>query len=328
MEFAISNTVPLPYHLPGEMATDELLKYEKKCLKTIQNRCLLAQMAKKPFQAILLELVLASNGAILTDHALLCLGNLCKHHGISIVVDEIMTGGRAGSLLHTQTKPAEFVDEVSHITLGKWVRLGLCLISKKHRDMNRDLQANIPYRGPSFCREDCGGAILVWHHVASNQKNVQKRREALIKKLQAKDKSTAWWGVGLMVFGNVLRTDGHDMSNRFLPMLEDTQFTLPKLFRNNPTFCKKSANTAIVDGVKSWIHHYPSHIPQNQVILISKMSQHSNRYFNTQWVKDHVLNEEGRDNLHTTSVVLNIAKDAKIIEKVTKGPKRLKGWVI
>ena len=182
LEFARNNTVPLPYHLPGAMGITELRIYEKKCLMTIHNRCLIAQMAKEPYQAILLELVLASNGAVLSDHALLCLGKLCKHHGISIVVDEIMTGGRLGSLLYTRTKPREFVNEVSHITLGKWVCLGLTLISKKHRDMNYQIQSQMAYRGPSFRREDCGGAILVWHHVASNQKNVQKRRKALIKK--------------------------------------------------------------------------------------------------------------------------------------------------
>jgi hypothetical protein len=45
-------------------------------------------------------------------------------------------------------------------------------------------------------------------------------------------------------------------------------------------------------------------------------------------VTDEVLNDKERDNLHKTSVVLTLAKEAKIIEKVSTGPKRIRGWKV
>ena len=53
--------------------------------------------------------MLAGNGAILSDRCLLKIATLSKQHKFKIIVDEIMTGGRTGSLFLLQTKSIDFI---------------------------------------------------------------------------------------------------------------------------------------------------------------------------------------------------------------------------
>ena len=77
-----------------------------------------------------LELMLAGNGAMLSDRALLKIAKLSNQHQFTVIVDEIMTFGRTGALIMLQTKPEAFIKCVSHVTLGKWLHVGMILISK------------------------------------------------------------------------------------------------------------------------------------------------------------------------------------------------------
>ena len=93
-----THTVPLPYHIPGVMKAQELRLYEDECLQAVHICLCWAKMRRKPYKAILLELALAGCGASLSNRALVAIGKLAAHHQLSVIVDEIMTGGRTGAM--------------------------------------------------------------------------------------------------------------------------------------------------------------------------------------------------------------------------------------
>ena len=77
-----------------------------------------------------MEIVLATNGAELSAEFLAKLGTLCLKYRIAIIVDEILTGGRCDSYLLTVKAPKEFINAVTHITMGKWITIGLVLFNQ------------------------------------------------------------------------------------------------------------------------------------------------------------------------------------------------------
>jgi 4-aminobutyrate aminotransferase-like enzyme len=80
----------------------------------------------RPMRALVMELILASNGGELSNRFLKNIGTLARHHEFSIIVDEILTGARVGpKLLRTLTTPTEFQTAVGFVTLGKWPGLGI-----------------------------------------------------------------------------------------------------------------------------------------------------------------------------------------------------------
>jgi len=87
------NTVALPCHIPGAMDLKKLKKCEDDCLEALHIRLCWAKMSGKPHVSLFLELILAGNGASLSNRTLVALGKLAKHHGLGVIVDEIVTGG-------------------------------------------------------------------------------------------------------------------------------------------------------------------------------------------------------------------------------------------
>jgi adenosylmethionine-8-amino-7-oxononanoate aminotransferase len=97
----------------------------------MHEKLLLYRVQGRPIMSLFLELILAGNGAFLSDRSLNKIAILSKQHYFKIVVDEIMTGGRTGSLLLLTTKSINFISCVSHVTLGKWCQCGIILVSSK-----------------------------------------------------------------------------------------------------------------------------------------------------------------------------------------------------
>ena len=81
----------------------------------------------------LMELSLASNGSTLSDRALTILGELASLHDFGIVVDEIITGGRTKKMLSKLETPKIFQMSVDFITMGKWLKCGMVLGSKRQQ---------------------------------------------------------------------------------------------------------------------------------------------------------------------------------------------------
>ena len=96
-----------------------------------------------------MEITLASNGSTVRDRALTILGHLAHLHDFGIVVDEIMTGGHTKTMLSTMEKPKIFQKSVEFITMGKWLKCGMVLGSKRQQTIRNKLLSKQLPRGAS-----------------------------------------------------------------------------------------------------------------------------------------------------------------------------------
>ena len=78
-------------------------------------------------------ITLASNGSTVSDRAHTILGELAHLHDFGIVVDEIMNGGHTKRMLSTMENPKIFQKSLEFITMGKWLKCGMVLGSKRQQ---------------------------------------------------------------------------------------------------------------------------------------------------------------------------------------------------
>ena len=147
--FTLQHTITLPYFIEGTMSDDDLRKYENECLEHLHILCLYNKVMKNKVTCILMEITLASNGSTVSDHPLTMLGELAHLHDFGIVVDEIMTGGCTKRMLSTMEKPKIFQKSVEFITMGKWLKCGMVLGSKRQQTIRRNLLSKQLPRGAS-----------------------------------------------------------------------------------------------------------------------------------------------------------------------------------
>ena len=175
---------------------------------------------KNKVTCILMEISLASNGATLSDHALTILGELAGLHDFSIVVDEIMTGGRTKKMLSTMEKPKIFQQAVEFITMGKWLKCGMVLASKRQQTILGDFLSRQLPRGAST-GIDGNEVYTIFSEVVNHLENVDARWQAVLRKCKVKEKDA--WGKGLHIFipgkreGILAGT-----RNRLLPLITNT----------------------------------------------------------------------------------------------------------
>ena len=132
-----------PYHFPGTYNTTELEELENKCKISLVTLLMFHFLNDNPIRCILMETVLACNGAMLSYKFLNDLASLCKKLSMSIILDEILTGGRTGSMLHWEKLPPNFKGSVAYITMGKWLGVGLILINPDHKSQYKQYKSNI-----------------------------------------------------------------------------------------------------------------------------------------------------------------------------------------
>ena len=260
--FVKTNTFPLPYYVPGcSLQRTELEAYEDLCLEKLHIRLLAARLCNYPHRTLLMELILAGNGASLSDRALIKLAALSKHHGFNIIVDDCMTGGRCGSMLLLQKKPQEFIDAVSYVTMGKWIGGGLVLGSK---DVVKCLSENEENYGqctshnnrPLSNNLNCEGMVNSWKTVREKVFWAHKRREDVLKKLRISE--DLCWGEGLMVFAPLRRSDSKGaIKNRFLAMLDFIPIDSFGWTKMHHKWSKDAVNRVIMDGVLAWVNYEP-----------------------------------------------------------------------
>ena len=327
--FTKEHTVALPYHIPKAIKDqDALEKYEDDCLWDLHVRCLVQQMKGKPVTALLLELTLANNGTTLSDHALTKIGQLARHHGFKLVVDEIMTGGRSGDeMLLCLTKPAEFVDEIAYVTMGKWMTRGMVLSSKEEHTKLVELLQSMPPRGQSTAVE-CRAAMEIWKTATKLLSNTANRRAALLKKLAVEEADA--WGEGVHIFAPVTRPSNCTGSKcRFLPMLSNTRFDSFRYDKRNVKWTKDAVNKDIVNQCYEWLEqpYLTSQQDHDFYKLASSFAQMApETFFSTKYVKESM--EDDDHNTKSISALLRIAEEAGLITKVLKTVKRIRGWEI
>ena len=176
----------------------------------------MAKMNNCPIRALFLEMILAGNGGILRNEALLALGELARHHNFNIIVDEIMTGGRVGpGMLCSMNSPVQFVEKISHVTMVKWTTMGLCLRSEGFVPQEASLDQS---RGSGTVK-NAQQVMLHWKVVLDRLPFLEVRRNAVLTSLKlTRDRA---WGGGILIFGEKFRLDSkRGLKNRYLPLCQ------------------------------------------------------------------------------------------------------------
>jgi hypothetical protein len=330
-KFTLSHTIPLPYSIKGVMGEEELKEFENKCMKEVHVKCLMGHMQGLPYTCIMLELMLASNGAELSDRALTMLGNLAEQHNLSFVVDEIMTGGRCGSMLMLLSKPLNFLNRVSHVTLGKWLQLGLVLSSSHYCDLKglNAEQDHTTARGAST-KMDVTLAHLHWSRVKENLNCTEARRESVVSRLKLEEGET--WGTGCLIFAPVCRNGTvYGLKNRLLPQLEPKKPIERSLQRSKmPEWSKAYVTELAVEAIRLWLYLEKDLIYEDENVsyynLVLYLSRNDVEEFNKiENLQNDVFSELGKNELRS---LLRRAEKYGLLSYKMVGLKRLRFWVV
>ena len=331
--FTRKHTVGLPYHIPKTIRTEkdrvELERYEDSFFVDFHHRLLTQKMKGKQITCLLLELSLANNGAELSDRCLTKLGQLASHHGFRIVVDEIMTSGRTGTILYILQKPKVFYEAVAYVTIGKWPKMGLVLATNKQHQINLVRLSRMDRRGQSTSI-DCSEAEQFWKVAMEELPNTENRRASALKKLNVKEEEA--WGSGIHIFAPVKRlSPGAATWARFLPMLDDTPFDSIRVQRKNVAWDMDTVNKGIMDQCSSWLGQ--DHWDCFEELDFNTIAQAlSNRdagfFFSSQWAKDVILTDPGRHTIKYVAKLLRKAEEAGMIAKVKINRNFHRGWEV
>ena len=324
--FTKRNTVALPYHIPGTMDIDDLHQLEDRCLAALHSRCLVVKMNGMPFTCLLLELMLAGNGSVLSDRALTMIGKLAKHHQLSIIVDEIFTGGRTGQMLLSLSKPKDFVDTITHITMGKWLHLGLVLCSKEFKQGARDKMAGTYPRGTST-DVNCQETLRIWKSVFAELRNTGKRRQSVMLQLNLIEEEC--WGLGLIIFAPKRVGAGtfKGIKNRLIPLISNTPVNRNFRMQIMVEWTKQKINALTLERVEAWLDHQRmDNTPFHQLATgLSCGTIVSGHQLSREDVQKTIL--PGL-NPYLVGTVLTAASNAGLLEYKVISKQRVRQWVI
>ena len=258
-QFAKTHTIALPYYIEGCFNAQELRNYENSCFEELHIRLLLNRARGRPTKILMLELVLAGNGAKLSKRALTILGRLAEKHQFKMHVDEIFTCARFGRMFQTTAAPIPFLKEVTSIAIGKWTGIGMVLYSSflKKRVMNQKRHA--PARGISTGQYRLlQHVVKIWKRVEGLQLRADEKRDLIVDSLKL-DKEKIW-GAGLAIYGPYHQPRAVEgFRNRFTPLAEIDSVLLKIAEPRYDKTCEKEAiNESITTAVKSWIAASPT----------------------------------------------------------------------
>ena len=334
--FTKEHVVALPYIIPLQEHKDqEILKeihaYEDECLHELHIRLLLNKLNGRPTKVLFLEIMLSGNGAELSDRVLERLGQLSRHHNFSIVVDEILTGGRCGTMLLTQQAPGSFQERVTHITMGKWLQAGLVLSSEAFKVSSDETLIHYPSRGPST-EINATPPYLCWELVDEMLEYTDQRREEVISHLNGISENDCW-GRGVIIFAPAKRTDAEQgLKNRFLPMLEKARMDKFR-WERNPDWSKTNVSAKIVEGVKLWITHmkdaWAADVRKTFCEYLATEFIGKHPFTITKDMKEQIsrLWQEPLELYQLKDILKDAAKSELVASKV-KTAKRIRGWEI
>ena len=252
-----ANTVPLPYHIPGVMTPHALEAYEDECLQKVHIQLCWAKTRGHPYKALLLELMLAGNGASLSDRALVCIGMLAAKHQLRVIVDEIMTGGRTGRMFYLLSKPSSFQAVVTHITFGKWTQMGIVFFSKAWAEKREKLYPFTKRGASTSLGED--RAVVQWKCLKACLSETAQKRAKVLQKLRLREQEV--WGEGLLLFGPCRRETMCGLKCRYLPTIHAAtpidKGNTTKLMPTQIGAYRAHVNKLILEAIKLWISDVP-----------------------------------------------------------------------
>jgi hypothetical protein len=191
----------------------------------------------------------------LSDKFLTKLGKLSSHHNFFFIVDEVLTCGRTGEFLMTNSMPDSFQSRVQYIATGKWIGMGLVLAGKDlHCGYGGDRGETT---GTNY--DEATKAIELFIGLIQN---TFARRAMALNELHSTEKKA--WGKGVFIFCNTVRTspvqtDQLGFKGRYLPMLSDAPFvsgfesTTRHQLENNLVYNKDYICNQALTAVKFWI---------------------------------------------------------------------------
>jgi len=252
-------TIPLPHHIPKVMDPSVLKKCEDACLRAAHIKLCSAKMNRTPCRALVLELTLAGNGATLSNRALASIGKLAKHHGLGIILDEVMTAGRTGAMPFVLSKPVSFQAAATHITLGKWCKMGMVLLSTAWSKKREKLHP-LGKRGASTTL-GMKEATMHWRCLKKCIHEIPQKRANTLKKLRLVESDV--WGEGLLLFGPHKRTTLRGLKCRHLPLIHaNTPIDNFKHSRCNSRQHRQKVNQSVVEAQMRWALDAPEHWQQ------------------------------------------------------------------
>ena len=330
--FTLQHTIALPYSIEGAMSYDDLCQFEDECLEHLHILFLYNKVMKNKVTCILMEITLASNGSTLSDCALTILGDLAYLHDFGIVVDEIMTGGHTKKMLATMEKPEIFLNAVEFITMGKWLKCGMVLGSKRQQTILRNLLSKQLPRGAST-GIDGNELYTIFSEVVNHLENVDARQQTVLTKYRVKEKDA--WGKGLHIFipgkreGILAGT-----RNRLLPIITNTPIRV-----HSPKRCeewnKVYVNEKTVEGCRNWIIS-PQVGGLDEFGYIYKIISYfahqalvwKDSFFQTEHIVEEVLGKDGSHKKSDVTLIRNLISDAHLIKQGRKLKKRVRGWIL
>lgn len=257
---------PFPYHIPNAITTEDLQALEESCLVEIKHKILLNILNWQPIRCVLMELMLACNGAILSDGFLTTFAALCQLFGIVIVVDEILTAGRTGRMLLWSSKPQEFKKEVAYITLGKWTHAGLVLRNPGNwfcKEYIIHYKNRLSERGYSTMMDPTTTYRMI-ERVFLKYTEAASRRAEVLRFLKVSEDSC--WGEGILIFCERYKLDRKKGSHtRFLPWLQEGSAIEDCCYSDGK---KKSTNKKVQASINNVINlwlKYCDDNPKNRI---------------------------------------------------------------
>lgn len=328
--------IALPYYIIGSIKGTELEAYEDLCFSTMHEKLLLYKVQGKRTKTLFLELMLAGSGATLSDRALRIITSLSIKHDFKIVVDEIMTGGRTGSLLLLLTKADAFINRVSHVTLGKWCQCGIILVSSEQNIQEMWQQDSVTAPRSSSTSIDLHQIIPYWNKLNSILLMAEIRRQTILKRFKCKESDT--WGMGALIFSPIKNNTSDGLNHRLLPMLEMTPIicNATKPYNIGGAVFRDSLNDSIITAVKKWngvqLHNKTTiKIVQERLLVIKYLIMRSNESGDEELCvsKEEILaaldNQIQKKGFGT---MLTDIKAAGLLDYKLVGKKRLRNWVV
>ena len=266
---ARKQTIPFPYHVPCVgIDNRDIHKLERACLEHLEHRLLYAKLfSNTPFKAVMMEHVLSGGGGILSPRFLQQLGIVLKKHGVVVIVDEIMSGGRVGPKFSvTSTTPKSFRDGVNYITFGKFMKCGMLMGRKtaiREQWFVRGNTTEIDHR------EAYSYVITVLQKIG--QGAIKKRKAEVIAKLTERKKDLTEenvWGEGLQLYTSWHRpTNDDNTKHRLLPMLEVGNKILTKKMTNT-AWTRTKMCQQYLDAAEAWLAYWNnSHMDDLKFII-------------------------------------------------------------
>jgi hypothetical protein len=336
--FARTHIIALPYHIEGAINGAELEKYEDICLFKLHEKLLLYRIIErgKPIMTLFLELVLAGNGASLSDRSLSKIATLSKRHDFKIIVDEIMTGGRTGTILLLQTKSDDFIKRVSHVTLGKWCQCGIILVSSERNNIEQKQKYDATSPQSNSTGIDLSPVIPLWNKLLTILPMAEIRRDMVLSKTKCHIDEA--WGSGALIFSPIKNNTMNGLNHRLLPLLELSSISgnISKPFNKIGSTFRDGINLNIMDTVTNW-NEVPIHDKSTiksvtgylliikYLIIISNLSGETEVVLSTEEIYEALGGEIKMTKLGS---MLGDMREVGLLDYKQVGKKRLRNWVI